>query len=191
MPSLPEFDDSRRLIRRIEIDGQFDMQHMADPLSHIAITRKIKIKLKRIQHGNNDRVRGIQYLYGAKSPVHRPSQQIRQENFFRQPHRKEQDSLCKQVCIRPFSLRRAKLFHHLPVRHNGTCDQLGKKYDKQRILDEPALCRLLLIGICQKGYLLEGKKTDAQRQHDIPEQKRSAENRVDIFRKEVKIFKIA
>jgi hypothetical protein len=73
----------------------------------------------------------------------------------------------------------------------GPAISWGKNTTNSVYSDEPALCRLLLIGICQKGYLLEGKKTDAQRQHDIPEQKRSAENRVDIFRKEVKIFKIA
>ena len=74
--------------------------------------------------------------------------------------------------------------------HDRTRNELWKKGDKQRVLGQRTVRHLAPVSVHNKGNLLKGKKTDAQRKKNAPQYKIGSKRGIHRVEEEVKVFKV-
>ena len=167
MPPLPEIHDIDSLIRRIEVNGDFNTEHPPDSPCHIAVTAEIKIELERISEDDHKCIRLSEKRHVRITIIHACAERIRQNHLFEQPQHEQHIASGKFFPVEFLLRHSCKLWKHLALRHNRACDQLRKERDKQCIRQQPTIFYLSPVCIHEKANLLKSEKTDAEWQQYV------------------------
>ena len=75
--------------------------------------------------------------------------------------------------------------------HDRTGDELGEKGNEKRVVEKPVRRNVVLRGIREKRYLLEGEKRNRQGKNDQNRWKPRIQDVVRGLEKEIRVFEIA
>ena len=129
MPPPPKLRGGLGGVGIVEVLRQGQAEGLTQAQRHIRVAGEVKVQLQGVGDGANPGQAHTQPVPGGKGPVCRCPQGVRQQHLFRQaeakPHRPCGDLRNR---LPPVRQQRAKV----PVPHNGSLEQLGKKGRVQR-----------------------------------------------------------
>ena len=169
MPAPPEINDIRRPVRRIEVDGQPDVEKKRESNRHIRVSGKIVINLQGVCRRSKPRIGSWQPCGdNIKNLVGDRGATIGQDNFFEQTERKKSYSQGKVVNIEFEIFPVGKLRHHLGMMQYRAGHQMGEISNKQNVSKETTFPHFPFSDISQVRNLGERIERDANRQHNQP-----------------------
>lgn len=192
VPSLPVFLKILRLIRRIEVLGDPDVEHPAQPDSHICIAGQVKIIGNGIFNGVKPGLdNGKVGCHIVKESLGVRGKRIGDQHFLGAAdgeNKKSHRYIVKDQFVVFLVL---KLRNHLCVMNDRSHDQLWEKGDEQQIIQNIITLGLSPEGIHKKGDELESKEGNTDGQYDVLQRYVGSGNKVHIFDKKVGVFVIS
>ena len=159
MPSLPVFLKILRFVRRIEVLGDPDVEHPAQPDGHIRIAGQVKIIGNGIFNGVEPGLdNGKVSCHIVKKALGIRGERIGDQHFFGAADGENKKSHRHIIEDQFVVFLVLKLWNHLCVMNDRSHDQLWEKGDKQQIIQDIIALGLSPEGIHEKGDELEGKE---------------------------------
>ena len=190
VPSAPEVDDAPRLIRRIEVHGEFQIEHKPQTDRHLTVAGKIKVELKGIGERSNPRLKKRNCVRMRKDIRHPWRKAIRNHHLFEQPHDEDGQPERDIVVVDAKCTLRDELRHHILVIQNRACYQMGENRHEFAIGHKRMITCLTAIGINQISRLGKGKKRDTKRKHNVRQVKTCSNNIICRRQKEIRVLEI-
>ena len=134
MPSPPEINNGFCLVRGIEIDGKFQVQHKPQANCHLAVAREIKIQLVCISNSASPRFDYTNLSRPTEHVGYPRRNLICDINLFEQANDKQRQPERQISVIRNKIPQSRKLRHHSAVIDNRSSNQMWKNRHKQQIM---------------------------------------------------------
>ena len=190
VPPAPEYGNALRAVRRPEILGDIDVEHLSQTNGHVRIAAEIKINLEGI--GERGCPCGTETkTFGVEAIFYKQCQRIGDHDFLEKTDAEHIDAPGEIVSIECPAAEILELGDHFTVQHNGTRYQLGEEQDKNAVIPKGFQGCFLVPNRDQEGQLLESEETDAQRKDDVLQMEGRGEYRIDIGDKEIVVLEVA
>ena len=190
MPPLPEFADVEALVRRIEIDRDFDVEHQPHAGRHIAVAGKIEVELEGVADGDKPGLRRVERQRVGKTRLDRDGERIGDGHLLDQTARESVQAGGEMIEVEMAVFHICKLRHDFAVQHDRPRDELGEERDEERIIQNVVARNGALVAVDDVGKLLKGEKRNAQRQRQMVERQMQAERAVQVFKEEIVVFEV-
>ena len=187
MPAPPELGDGARGIGQAEILRVFEAEDAAHADGHIGIAGKIEIDLKGIEHdaepGRGGRRRGGAAVQDLRGDLARG---VSQQDLF---GKADAEAGRAVECVSGVKAARVDLPGDVGIADDRPGDELREERDvEQKFCKRPLRRDIPAPDVDRVGKRLEGIKRDADGQRDDRHGDRRAEQRVQVFHHEARIF---
>ena len=164
MPSSPEFGNTARNKRVIEIFEEIKAENFTETDCHIAVTRKIEINLQRKRNGiQPEKQNG--FFIGFRKSGAKACEGIGNQNFFAESDDKPTDA------VSGFFKGMRSVFQlscDIRITHDRSRNQLGKQRNISRKIDGIFLRPYFAsVNVYRVAENLKGIKADADRESDL------------------------
>ena len=188
MPAAPELSNALRNKRIIEILPEIKAEYFSEPDCHIAVAGKIKIHMKCIccsvkpekQH---------RFVIGLPKYAAQLAKQIGNQDFFSKSQKKAahpQRRLLRRVSAL------LQLRSDIRITDNGACNQLRKKSDIRRQINEVLLrANRSSVNIHSVAEDLKGIEADSDGKRHAQQRHSQACHCIEIADKEIRVFEIS
>ena len=168
MPPSPVILEISRLVRRIKVMRNRDVEHHTQADCHIRIAGKVKIVRHRILDRMKPRADHWQCVRNVSEKclgIRR--QRVRQKDLLRTANRKKEQTCRHMFRIQLQILLILKLWNDLRMMNNRPDDQLWEEGDEQQIVNHVIFLRLPAIRIHQKRDQLKCEEGNTDRKDDV------------------------
>ena len=190
MPALPELADVQRLVGRVEVERDFDVEHQAHAGGHVAVAGEVEIELEGIADGDEPGLGGVEAQRVGEALRHGDAERIGDDDLLEQAQREGVQARREVVEVEMAVFRVGELRHDLAVQHDRAGDQLREEGDEQRVVENMIARHRAAVAVDHIGELLEGEERNAQRQREVIQRKMRAEGAVEVVHKEVVVLEI-
>ena len=191
VPPAPEILDVQRLVGRIEIDRQPDVEQERRPDRHVAIAAEIEIELERVGETGRPGAEKIERFPTLEARVCPYREGVGNDHFLEQADAENKQAKGNIPIAHDQGPARLELRHHLAVVQDRTCYEVREKGDEQRIVEEIVFPCLAAVAVHQIGYLRECEETYPQWQQQVRRNKADIERGIDVVDQEVGILEIS
>ena len=167
VPAFPEIFDGKRLVRRIEIHRQGDIQHLGGADGHVAVAAEVEIDFKGIKEHHEQPVETRRRSRMGKCPCDAFGKDVGNHHFFEEA---EAEDLYAAGDIVPVDFLLG-LVIDLPEEIEGIHERTHQNFreieDVGEVIEERSALDLAAADGDEPGNLLERKKADPQRQREF------------------------
>ena len=188
VPAVPEVADVGRPVRRVEIDRHFYVEQACRAERHVGVAREIEIDLHRVGQHRQPRGRRTQCRRRPEAGVGDRRERIRDKHLFHETDREQERAGGEVGPLRTLVRRVRELRHHLAVMQDRAGEQVREERDEKRVVGKERFLRFAPIDVDQISDLSEREKADAQRQREMKERRRIADQVRRVDEEEVGVF---